>query len=843
MSGAVAPAANGALARVAEAAGSLVRLSVAMTTLSACSGPNGEGAGEGRAATVEEHALTVSELADVLVLAQPFPLEAEEATELVSHWVLSATVQLAFAAGDSLLDEADVADATWLERRETILALERERRLGPGLPGGLAASAGERSAYAEEAFRTGELRYFRHVLRRIGPETSQSERELQLRTAERILAELLAGGSWAEAMAESESETRAPDGALGLFGPGEMRGALADAAALLAPGDVSSVIESEDGYHILYRPVFGEAATAYSAALGERLLAEADQASSDEYLASKELRVLPTAVGALRRIATEPGEWLGATAPLATWRDGALDAATTARYAAALAATARREIAELPGDEPLTTFLVDLALRELRLQDAAATYDVEIAPAVARALYERHRIDVTEWRAALGKGAAADLSMHLQGVAARRVEPPRLGPVLQARLLASTRWVVDADAVAAAVSRARHLIAAAADGTGATTGPGPVLPGDPVAGLADAERGRFLLGRALFERVATADEGLGPLFNADRCVSCHDEPAVGGGGIRVPVRKATAFVTGRCNRLTAHGGDNLQARATSSALTAGLRPETIPPSATAIASVIAPPLFGLGLLEAVPLEELMALADPEDADGDGVSGRMPRLPDGRPAPFGRKGDAADLRGFVDIALRTELGLTTPEHPTEESAGGSPVPTSADLAPEPEMDERGMALLADYVRFLAPLPPESIEVGAVRDSVARGRLTFAEAGCQSCHVPVLETSAAARPALRNREVHAYTDLLLHDLGGGDIGEPTEDVCGYDAAPGEYRTAALWGLRYRSRYLHDGSAAGIADAVARHGGEGAASRRAFGELDDQARADLIRFLMSL
>lgn len=363
-------------------------------------------------------------------------------------------------------------------------------------------------------------------------------------------------------------------------------------------------------------------------------------------------------------------------------------------------------------------------------------------------------------------------------------------------------------------------------------------PGDPLPGLSDLERGRFFLGRALFERVTAPEEGLGPLYNAERCSDCHESPSVGGAGTAVPVLKATRFVDGHCDLLVSLGGDNIQLRATELLREHGLGPEEIPSGATDSVRVDAPPLFGLGLIEAIPDSVLERLEDPDDRDGDGVSGRLPRTPDGRVARFGRKGDAADIAGFVDTALRFELGLTTPAHPVEETRNGTTVPSGADPAPDPEIDARGVGLLADYVRFLAPPTPEPPPPGPGADSVARGAVVFREVGCARCHVPELTTGESETEALRHRTLRPYSDLLVHDLGGGET-----DVCGRDVGPGEYRTAPLWGLRHRTRYLHDGSATDLLAAIARHGGEARTARDRLLEGPPDDRAALLKFLSSL
>lgn len=389
------------------------------------------------------------------------------------------------------------------------------------------------------------------------------------------------------------------------------------------------------------------------------------------------------------------------------------------------------------------------------------------------------------------------------------------------------------------------LLPAACQPGGDRAGARPLAsaPGDPIPGLTTGDRGRFLLGRALFERVATAEEGLGPLYNAERCSDCHDQPAVGGGGARIPVLKATRFADGRCDLLEAQGGDNIQRRVTDLARAHGLAPEEPPDAATATAGLLAPPLFGLGLLEAVPDSALEAWADPDDADGDGISGRLPRISRGpaagRAARFGRKGEAASVEGFVDTALRFELGFTTPGHPAEERRNGAPLPTQADPAPDPEIDQATLELLSDYVRLLAPPAPEPPSSRALADTLARGAALFDQAGCASCHRPELRTGPApGRAVMAARAIFPYSDLLLHDMGPALAG-----VCGADASPRELRTAPLWGLRHRARLLHDGRAATPSEAVAAHGGEAAASRDAFQSLPLEARRALLRFLESL
>ena len=366
-----------------------------------------------------------------------------------------------------------------------------------------------------------------------------------------------------------------------------------------------------------------------------------------------------------------------------------------------------------------------------------------------------------------------------------------------------------------------------------------ILPGEAIPALSDANRGRFLLGRALFERIATQDEGLGPLYNQDRCSSCHDRPTVGGASsASVRVLKATRFMDGRCDRLEALGGDNIQLRVTELFAAHGFGAEDVPLEATDSGYVTAPSLFGLGLIEAIPDSVLLSIADPEDRDGDGISGRLPRMADQRSARFGRKGDAASVEDFVESALRFELGFTTPRYPEEEARNGVPIPEGVDPMPDPEIDAETLGLLTDYVRFLGAPAPEFLGRGPAADSVSQGEAFFDQIGCTQCHRPELRTGNAEEPALRDQVIRLYSDLLLHDFGNG-VG----DLCGSDALPGEFRTPPLWGLRYREHFLHDGSVTDLVEVIDRHSGEAILARVRFQGLAPQAQMMVLRFLRSL
>lgn len=362
-------------------------------------------------------------------------------------------------------------------------------------------------------------------------------------------------------------------------------------------------------------------------------------------------------------------------------------------------------------------------------------------------------------------------------------------------------------------------------------------PGEPLPGLTEEQLGRFLLGKAVFDRLTTPEEGLGPLFNQDRCSSCHDLPTSGGSGVEF-VTKATRWENGVCNLLVDEGGDNIQQRATPLLMAHGITRETMPPSANARVEVPGPALFGLGLVELIPDEEILSREDPDDADGDGISGRAGRTADGRLGRFSRKLEVATLFDFNETALRFELGLTTPMNPVEETVNGVPIPAGTDPMPDPEIDERGMNLLTDFVRFLAPSVRGNMASAAVRDTVERGERLFDEIGCTSCHVPSMRAGPSDVAALDRKTVSLYSDMLLHDLGP-ELG----DVCGLNASPSEYRTALLLGLRFRTDYMHDDRAPSLRRAVLLHEGEATRIRDAFERLTVEEQGSLLRFLSIL
>ncbi len=369
----------------------------------------------------------------------------------------------------------------------------------------------------------------------------------------------------------------------------------------------------------------------------------------------------------------------------------------------------------------------------------------------------------------------------------------------------------------------------------------PLRPGDPLPGISAAEFSLFRLGLDDFLEVETAEDGLGPAFNGTSCGICHNVPAIGGSSVVAEVRAARLRADGTAEGLDGGDGTLIHLFSTPSH---GCQP-MLPADATVIARRAPIPLFGAGLVEAIPDDTLLALEDPDDRNRDGISGRAARVRDvatgrERVGRFGWKAQHATLLTFGADAYRNEMGITNDLFPDEAAHGVDPaamrlcdpIPDPEDVR-EPSTRRRGIDNFETFMQLLAP-----VERGPVDDGVRAGEQVFLAVGCASCHVPQLTTGDQAAVAqLRRRGVPLFSDLLLHDIGTGD-GIPQAA-----AGPDEIRTPALWGLRHRRPLLHDGSAATPEAAILRHGGEAELARRGFELLSLADRRLLLRFLESL
>jgi CxxC motif-containing protein (DUF1111 family) len=362
----------------------------------------------------------------------------------------------------------------------------------------------------------------------------------------------------------------------------------------------------------------------------------------------------------------------------------------------------------------------------------------------------------------------------------------------------------------------------------------------PVPGLSEDENIRFLRGDIAFnDETFTPTTGLGPLFVANSCGSCHP-----GDGKGHPFTTLTRFgqYDGTGNQYMHLGGPQLQNRAIP-----GFEPEQLP-SGVGFSKLTPPAVTGLGFLDAVSDEDILAWADPDDINGDGISGApnwISMKEYGMPRPqsivvdsnyigrFGKKAAAYDLHQQTAQAYNEDIGIAS----TYESYD-----THSLLEVDPEVSDQTIHDVVFYLKTLkAPIPRNSGQA-----DIVAGKTLFNEIGCASCHRPEMKTGNSSIAALSNRTFYPYTDLLLHDMGPGLDDGYTEG----SAKTSEWRTPALWGLGL-SKFsqgggyflLHDGRARSIDEAIVMHGGEGQNSRDIYQTLPASEKRKLIAFLESL
>lgn len=419
--------------------------------------------------------------------------------------------------------------------------------------------------------------------------------------------------------------------------------------------------------------------------------------------------------------------------------------------------------------------------------------------------------------------------------------------------------------------------------------------GQPVAGLSAEAKARFLNGAAIFRQpwFATGEiaggkgdqafVGLGPVFNARTCAACHVRAGRGRPPVREGEQLSSLIIRLSVQGGNAHGsprphpsyGNQLQNRAV-----AGVPPEGrifveySPVSggyedgtaywlrrpvyvfyrmaysqlgaSTMHSPRIAPALAGSGLIDAIPESAILIRADPEDTDGDGISGRANFVWDpvnetlslGR---FGWKANQAGLPQQAAAAAYSDMGLTSEWYPEPDCPRVQLTCREASVGDQEELSVGRLRALTDYLRYLAPPSRRGMQDEAVR----RGKKLFHAAGCIDCHTPAYRTGAHTEVALRGRNFFPYSDFLLHDMGEGLADNRPE----FAADGREWRTPPLWGLgsleaiNGHEFLLHDGRARGPAEAILWHGGEAAPAREAFRKLPASKRADLLAFLRSL
>jgi CxxC motif-containing protein (DUF1111 family) len=361
---------------------------------------------------------------------------------------------------------------------------------------------------------------------------------------------------------------------------------------------------------------------------------------------------------------------------------------------------------------------------------------------------------------------------------------------------------------------------------------------NPLPDLTPQETAHFMAGLEDFLEVETVEDGLGPVFNGKSCAECHAVPSVGGSEPNVGVARETRI--GRLfNKVfdpldgsvsVNRGGGLLQQRAINLP-GCHLKGEVVPPEATFVSLRISTPLFGAGLIEAILDATILA---------NQSNGGRPNYvfnPDTGETELGRfgwKAQVATLHQFAGDAYLNEMGITNPSFPHENLPQGEPIPSGCDTVADPEDDGSGVTAFTNFMRFLAPAPRRPVTV-----QVQLGEHVFSQIGCASCHVPTMTTGPNSVAALSNQRVNLFSDLLLHAMGAG-----LADGIEQGRAKGdEFRTAPLWGLSRRDRFMHDGGSNTIEKAILRHGGEAQNARDRFGGLSPADHDALLAFLDSL
>jgi len=359
---------------------------------------------------------------------------------------------------------------------------------------------------------------------------------------------------------------------------------------------------------------------------------------------------------------------------------------------------------------------------------------------------------------------------------------------------------------------------------------------NPLPNLTRAQLMDFNAGLDEFEEVESSDDGLGPVFNGKSCAECHAVPSTGGTEPNVGVARETRIsriLNGRFDPLDGsvsvdRGGQLLQQRAID-VQGCTLKGEVVPSEATIVSSRNSTPLFGAGLIEAIPESTILG------NQRNGGRANYVSNPDTGAAEIGRfgwKAQVATLHQFGGDAYLNELGVTNPSFPNENKPQGQPIQPGCDTVGDPEDDGSGVTAFANFMRFLAP-PPR----GSLTPQVRRGEQMFSEIGCASCHVPTMMTGRNSVAALSNKPVNLFSDLLLHNIGTGD------GIQQGRATGNDFRTAPLWGLSRRSRYMHDASTNKIEGAIQRHGVEAEDALNGFEGLPQSDHDALLAFLDSL
>jgi CxxC motif-containing protein (DUF1111 family) len=367
---------------------------------------------------------------------------------------------------------------------------------------------------------------------------------------------------------------------------------------------------------------------------------------------------------------------------------------------------------------------------------------------------------------------------------------------------------------------------------------------DQTNGMVD--QATFEADRKTFEERDEIADGLGPVYNAQSCSECHQNPVTGSGSQVTVLRAGHRDNAGRF--VEAPGGSLIQDRTIQV-----LMQESVPSTENIRTFRASLNTLGDGFVEAIADETIIAIANNQARDSQGlIAGQVIRVPlleapgQMRVARFGWKNQHASLLSFSADAYLNEIGVTSRLLPNENTSMGHSV-ADYDTVADPEDTENDIDVFARFMRA-TKVPPRDAAIAATDDARA-GAQTFNQIGCAICHVPTITTAPAGAafnggtfvvpPALGNKVIHPYSDFLLHNVGTGDGIVQN----GGQSTANKLRTPPLWGLRTHTRFMHDGATVTLDDAIRRHSGEATLVTVRYLALNNRRRAQVVRFLQSL
>ncbi len=392
------------------------------------------------------------------------------------------------------------------------------------------------------------------------------------------------------------------------------------------------------------------------------------------------------------------------------------------------------------------------------------------------------------------------------------------------------------------------------------------------------ELGDGAFGQTFVAAPALINSGLGPVFNNVSCISCHHNDGKGtptagfvnssllfrlsipgtdvnGGPLAIPnfggqLQDVAIFgkqaevnmsISYTDIPFTYTSGETVTLRKPTYTVTNSYLPL---PANYLISPRLAPPVFGLGLLQNIPEQTILSFVDKNDANNDGITGKANFVYNAHThktelGRFGLKASAPTLQIQVAGAYNQDMGITSYVFPKESSFGQS---QSDNINDDPELADSILDATIFYTKTLAVPARRNV----TSPYVIQGKQLFMQMNCSGCHKPNLQTGVDLNfAALNNQRIQPFTDLLLHDMGN-DLADGRPD---YLATGNEWRTAPLWGIGLFAKtngtpfYLHDGRARTIEEAILWHGGEAQKSKGKYTQLSKADRTKLISFLQSL